>query len=612
MKRQGSDDGFTLIELLVAIVLAGVISIAIGTALLIGFKTTFATAQTVSQSGNAQQLAQYFPSDVQSASASGVDTITTTGTGCSGSVPAGSNLVQFTWTDAATTNQFAADYRREGTVIRRYSCGLGGSPTIHTVARDITAAAVALAGVRVTLTVTVQDPTEYLGPPAYTFSVSGSRRAPGASCTANGASIVITPVPAAVDSAGHLASAITVTFTTDGVCGAASVTYQYAGSGATSTVTATTTPGSGNWSATIPSASNTWTVGTKALTITAGSTTGSTTFNVYDPASCVPASATPTSVSPNPVNEAGGVLSAAIVTFTTTGTCHGVTTGQVTYQYGATAAETDTAVLTSTPGSGNTLNWQAALTPVEATAWTPGAKAFNVSVDVASGSGTFTVNVAPVCTVTSGSVTASPATANLAVGQASSGQLRAAVTVTFSTTGPCSSASLTYQYNASASATLPAAGGPTNWTATIPALAPSGGSFTVGTKTLTATAGASTATGSYSVAAGCVLTTPISITGTATKSGNNLAPPTPVVTFKTSPACAASDLSVVFQYGSSTAVNSAGTPSAAVPASNPDGTLNWTFSLTSNLGNGNNWTKGSKDLHVTLGATTTTTTFTVN
>lgn len=607
------ESGFTLIELLVAIVLAGIVSIAIGTALLIGFKTTFATAQTVAQSGNAQLLTQYFPSDVQSSAFNGLNTIAATPTGCTDSPVAGStNLVRLSWTDTATSKQYAAAYRREGTLIRRYWCELGSAPNISTVSRDVIAASVAISGIRVTATVSVQDPTEYLGPGAYTFSVSGSRRTPGASCSANSESIVISPVPVAV-SGGHLSSTVTVTFTTDGVCGAASLDYQYgATSGSSSTVAAATSGPGGTWTAVIPRASDTWTEGTKTILITAGTTTATSTFAVYDPTACVLTSPAP-SVSPNPTTVASGVLSATKVSFTTTGTCHGATSGSVTFQYGPTTTDSDTVTAALVTVVGTTQTWEAVLPPTEATGWTAGTKTYTVSTDVASGSGTFTVNPAPVpCSVSAGSVNPASNPSYLSVGQTGSGQLRNPLTVSFATTGSCASASLTYQYGPSATdtATVAATGGPTNWTATIPASAPASFSFSTGTKALTATAGTSTATGSFVVADGCALTTTITFTpNPVSRQGNNLSNNV-VAAFSTRAACTSTDMIVRFQYRGTTETTTTAA-AAGTPTQNPDGSLNWTATFLKDLGS-LHWSSGSKAVSIPAISAATINSFMVN
>src|ERR1044072_2519198 len=63
-RREG---GFTLVELLIGIAIAGVLIAVIGSAMVVGLKTTDATTQRLSESHDAQITSAYLANDVQSA-----------------------------------------------------------------------------------------------------------------------------------------------------------------------------------------------------------------------------------------------------------------------------------------------------------------------------------------------------------------------------------------------------------------------------------------------------------------------------------------------------------------------------------------------------------------
>src|SRR3954468_24647715 len=59
--------GFTLVELLIGIAIAGFLIAVIGSAMVVGLKTTDATTQRLSESHDAQVTSAYLANDVQSA-----------------------------------------------------------------------------------------------------------------------------------------------------------------------------------------------------------------------------------------------------------------------------------------------------------------------------------------------------------------------------------------------------------------------------------------------------------------------------------------------------------------------------------------------------------------
>lgn len=90
------DTGLTLVELLVVIAISGVIMPILVGALVIGWKTTDATVQRLSDSRNRNLTPSLFTRDVQSAK-----TIATTGAACTSG--GDTLLVRMSWTETGTT-----------------------------------------------------------------------------------------------------------------------------------------------------------------------------------------------------------------------------------------------------------------------------------------------------------------------------------------------------------------------------------------------------------------------------------------------------------------------------------------------------------------------------
>ena len=578
--------GFTLVELLITSIIVGIVTFAVGTALLIGIKTTFETGERLGQSNSSQQLGQYLLPDIASAAPGGVNTLPGAPFGCSGPAPAGPSVLALSWTDEFTGSATRAVYRYEAPDLVRYACTPGGSPSRTTVARDLKLAPVAVPiGTAVALTATVVQ--QQSSGDDYTFTVRASLRTPAGGCEPEQSSLVITPVPVAL-SGSNLAEELTVTFGTSGPCTAATVDYQYGSTAATRPATATLV-GPGNWKATVPSGGGGWTAGLKDLVVRAGGQSATTTFLVYDPGACV-ITGGPTA-SPNPANRSGASLVAPVaVTWTTAGLCSN--SGSLIFQHGATTTESG-----NVPAMRSGSTWTAsAPASLGAASWTDGAKAITVAADVATASGSFTVVPAPVCAILT-NPTASPANVALTKGYVNSGRsLTSNVVVTFTTSTSCTGVSLDYSYGADASvvANFPAAGSGGSWSVTIPSLAPGTAVWTTGVKALTARTGALSRTGSFTVTSGCGVASPLTFSPIKGKMANPVKLVGPItVTFTTSPGCAAADFVLRYQHEATVA----GSSVAAVTG----GPTSWTATLPDTLPSSTKWSSGTKQVTVTVG-----------
>jgi prepilin-type N-terminal cleavage/methylation domain-containing protein len=183
----GKQAGFTLVELLVAIVILGTIVGAIGSALIVGFRTQGSTQERLEQSSDAQLLASYFGPDVQSAKkalASPTDTV------CSDT----GAVVRLTGKDPAVSG--ATDVMTSYVVatvggerqLRRRECRGGSAvsdiPVVHKLGTTgtvtVTCQPACSSGDEpgtVSVTVTLPDTLPAaVGPGDYTFVVTGRRR----------------------------------------------------------------------------------------------------------------------------------------------------------------------------------------------------------------------------------------------------------------------------------------------------------------------------------------------------------------------------------------------------------------------------------------------------
>src|ERR1044071_10493789 len=105
------EDGFTLIELVIAIAILGIVTSGLATAFITTIRGTKDLHNRFIESQDAQLLATYFPSDVQSANPTTIDTSASPADECSGVT--GTNVIRMRWTqsDGTTLSAFSASYR---------------------------------------------------------------------------------------------------------------------------------------------------------------------------------------------------------------------------------------------------------------------------------------------------------------------------------------------------------------------------------------------------------------------------------------------------------------------------------------------------------------------
>ncbi|HEY3672878.1 MAG TPA: prepilin-type N-terminal cleavage/methylation domain-containing protein [Acidimicrobiia bacterium] len=186
MPDRSNEAGFTLIELLLVIALLGFIVAPISAAIVVGLRTTSATANRVSSSHDAQLVALYLPADLQSVTtASDVDA-SGTNVSCS---PTASQLhlqwsQQLDETGAADRYEAAYVVAQSGGEwqLTRYYCRNSALIARTVVAHNLIGAAATSfvvaqpAGPRVTVTLTEAQVTTDNGSPPYSYQVSGTRR----------------------------------------------------------------------------------------------------------------------------------------------------------------------------------------------------------------------------------------------------------------------------------------------------------------------------------------------------------------------------------------------------------------------------------------------------
>jgi prepilin-type N-terminal cleavage/methylation domain-containing protein len=183
-RRRDREGGFTLVELLLVVALIAVVAVPLGSAIMIGQRTTSATTNRLASSHDAQLVSIYLPADIQSAGNTSGDVVVTPGnTDCSG-VP---NLIRLSWTVTETLNspvtyQAAYAVTQVGSEWRltRYYCTAGGGViSAVVVARNLSGAAqpaptVSVDGTRIS--VTLQEAGSDRDPTQYQYTISGRRR----------------------------------------------------------------------------------------------------------------------------------------------------------------------------------------------------------------------------------------------------------------------------------------------------------------------------------------------------------------------------------------------------------------------------------------------------
>ena len=116
-ETRSGERGFTLIELLIAMMVSGLILAAASTGFITTARGMVGLHDRFVQSHDAQLLAAYFPSDVQSANPNlGIETFDTNSGAwavCAGPAPADDNMLQLQWaeTTGVVATQFAVSYR---------------------------------------------------------------------------------------------------------------------------------------------------------------------------------------------------------------------------------------------------------------------------------------------------------------------------------------------------------------------------------------------------------------------------------------------------------------------------------------------------------------------
>ena len=301
---------------------------------------------------------------------------------------------------------------------------------------------------------------------------------------------VANPNPVTIGNGGTLATALAFTVTSTGPCTALSLTIPTG----SATQTVALTGGPSTWTANVAAnAFSTWTVGAKTVAVTGTTNGGSFTLTVQNPpctfvsGSTNPATVTLLAAAPS------ALASGFTVAVTTSGVC-----SPLTVTIPISSGNQNVALTEAVAASGN---WSGSVGAADF-AWTAGTKA--VTVNGTANGGTFNLSVLGACTFVPGSGSATPDPVLMAT---SGGTLSGTLTLSVTTSGNCAgSITVTVPTGTAPTAnnqTVVLSGGPTAWTATIPATAYT--TWTAGTKTATVntTVGGTFA---FAVQAPCVFT----------------------------------------------------------------------------------------------------------
>lgn len=191
-----TDAGFTLIELLIGALITAVVAGAIASAIIISFRTVGATTDRIAQSHDAQNLSFWLLPDLQSLGSGYTYPDVTRAAGpttnnCSTPLPAGTYVLNLTWTDTTPTTPivYQSDYYTAsdsggGLVLSRFYCSTANAATKIAVKTPIVHHVNPAAGsvtfchdnascpLGPTLTVSTIGPANA----PYTFSVTGAGR----------------------------------------------------------------------------------------------------------------------------------------------------------------------------------------------------------------------------------------------------------------------------------------------------------------------------------------------------------------------------------------------------------------------------------------------------
>lgn len=127
LHRQSS--GFTLIEVIASVVILGVIMVPLGTAMVVGFRTVFGIQERLANVADVQKLSTYFPQDVQSVDADGVNPATVEDEGICKFNVGEASLITFRWdADLGNGGQTVVRYLARGSgvdsqIVRRVCRG---------------------------------------------------------------------------------------------------------------------------------------------------------------------------------------------------------------------------------------------------------------------------------------------------------------------------------------------------------------------------------------------------------------------------------------------------------------------------------------------------------
>jgi prepilin-type N-terminal cleavage/methylation domain-containing protein len=489
-RPRGDGDGFTLVELTMAVAITGIITSVIAACVIVGLKTTDATASRLAESHDAQLVSTYLAADVQSASESGVDTAAATDSGCGavgdeGTYSGGANVLRLSWTQdqPAPAVSYVASYRRAKNVatgewqLLRITCTNHGTGSSITVARQLADPAVSPPVVDVGHPPAVSLTLNELS--GYRYSVAAVRRSPSTSglpavpwaCTVQSALTSPDPVLRTTAAPGPLASDLAVDVQSGGACSALTVTVSPGGSADYNRSLTQSPAGSGHWATTLSKSTGTWTDGSKAFSIRQfGTLVGTMNITVKQP--CL---ITSFALSPNPARRTPGAAPGALaadesITATSTGPCLPLLVDGPP-RPGATPLSVT--LTQSSPGT-----WAGSIAR-DAAAWSDGQHVFSIHEGSDDPIMTASLLVTPNCVAT-GTATPSPVGRGNGNGTKSH-QLTADVTVTALTTGACGTLTATLSPGAAVVSKLMTGGPSGPWSTTFGATEYS---WTPGSKTI--------------------------------------------------------------------------------------------------------------------------------
>jgi prepilin-type N-terminal cleavage/methylation domain-containing protein len=128
-RRPRQEGGFTLIEVIATVAILGIIVVPLGTAMVFGLRTMFDTQEQLARTSDVRQLSAYFPADVQSVDATGVDPSDDNNAQICKADAGQTNLISFVWDeDLGISGQSMARYIATGEgknskIIRRFCRG---------------------------------------------------------------------------------------------------------------------------------------------------------------------------------------------------------------------------------------------------------------------------------------------------------------------------------------------------------------------------------------------------------------------------------------------------------------------------------------------------------